>query len=114
MITAIIGSRHYDPNRVTLQFLAAHLPADTTEIVSGGACGIDVLAGRLAPAPGIPLREYTPDYGLFGSHAPLVRNFSIIEHADFVLAFWDYRSPGTRMVIRECLRRNKPLRITKI
>ena len=97
MITAIIGSRHYDPNRVTLQFLAAHLPADTTEIVSGG-----------------PLREYTPDYGLFGSHAPLVRNFSIIEHADFVLAFWDYRSPGTRMVIRECLRRNKPLRITKI
>ena len=39
MITAIIGSRHYDPNRVTLQFLAAHLPADTTEIVSGGQAG---------------------------------------------------------------------------
>lgn len=84
MKVAVIGSRD-----LQVRDLGAYLPPETTEIVSGGARGIDACARLYAEQHGLKLTEFLPDYTLFGRRAPLVRNDRIIDYSDHVLAFWD-------------------------
>lgn len=109
MKVAVIGSRN-----LTISNLEDYLPAETTEIVSGGARGIDACARAYAKAHGIPLREFLPDYVQYGRSAPLRRSLQIIEHADLVLAFWDGESRGTFHVIDNCKRLRVPCKVMRI
>ena len=97
MKVAVIGSRG-----LTVNDLGKYLPEDTTEIVSGGAKGIDTCARKYALTHNIKLTEFLPEYEKFGRIAPLKRNLQIIEYADIVLAFWDGKSRGTKYVIDNC------------
>ena len=97
MKVAIIGSRE-----LTVNNLGDYLPPDTTEIISGGARGIDTCARNYAISHGIKLTEFLPEYDKYGRSAPLKRNITIIEAADLVLAFWDGKSRGTKFVIDNC------------
>ncbi len=106
MRVAVIGSR-----TLHLENLSDYLPDETTEIVSGGAKGIDHDAKNYALQNDIVLTEFLPDYQRYGRSAPLKRNIQIIEYADIVLAFWDGKSHGTKFVIDQCQRKNIPLRI---
>ncbi len=109
MKIAIIGSRG-----LILDDLGQYLPPDCTEIVSGGARGVDMGARYYAKAHGIALKEFLPDYTTFGHQAPLVRNRQIVDYADEVYAFWDGCSRGTRYVIDYAKRTGKPLRIFRV
>lgn len=106
MKVAVVGSRTISGVK-----LEKYLPEDTTEIISGGACGVDACAKRYAVLHDIKYTEYTPEYERYGRAAPLKRNLLIIENADIVLAFWDGKSRGTKYVIDECRKRNKDLRL---
>lgn len=97
MKVAVIGSRGLIVND-----LGKYLPEDTTEIISGGAYGVDTCAREYALAHGIKLTEYLPEYDKNGRKAPLKRNITIIKNADIVLAFWDGTSRGTKFVIDNC------------
>ncbi len=102
MKVAIIGSRSI--KKIDLEI---YIPKDVTEIVSGGAIGIDRLARNYAIKNKIKLTEFLPDYDNFGRVAPLKRNIEIIEQADLVIAFWDGKSKGTQFVIENCLKTGK-------
>lgn len=106
MKVAVIGSRglHVD-------HLEDYLPEGVTEIVSGGARGIDACAKDYALRHGLKLTEFLPEYEKYGRGAPLRRNITIIEYADLVLAFWDGRSRGTKYVIDNCKKRNIPVAV---
>ncbi len=104
MKVAVIGSRG-----LRVDHLEDYLPEDVTEIVSGGARGIDTCAREYAMAHGLKLTEFLPEYEKYGRSAPLRRNITIIEHADLVLAFWDGSSRGTKYVIDNCKKRNVPV-----
>lgn len=106
MRVAIIGSR-----TVTIENLEVFLPPNTTEILSGGAIGVDTCAAIYAKTHGLPLCEYLPDYASFGKSAPLHRNIRIVEQADLVIAFWDGKSGGTRFTIEHCRSRKIPLKL---
>ncbi len=82
MKVAVIGSRG-----LTIPNLSVYLPADTTEVISGGAKGVDASARAYALNNGIKLTEYLPNYSKYGKAAPLIRNIQIIESAEIVLAF---------------------------
>ena len=97
MKVAVVGSRG-----LTVSNLEKYLPDGVTEIVSGGAKGIDTCAREYAITNGIKLTEYLPEYKKYGRSAPLKRNITIIEYADLVLAFWDGTSRGTKYVIDNC------------
>ena len=97
MKVAVIGSRG-----LTVNNLGKYLPEDTTEIVSGGAKGIDTCARDYALLHDIKLTEFLPEYNKYGRGAPLKRNLQIIEYADVVIAFWDGKSRGTKYVIDNC------------
>ena len=102
MRVAVIGSRG-----LQVRGLGEYLPKETTEIVSGGAKGIDACAREYALRHGLKLTEYRR----YGRGAPLKRNITIIENADLVLAFWDGSSKGTKYVIENCKKRNIPVQV---
>lgn len=106
MKAAVIGSRG-----LTIDNLGEYLPKGTTEIISGGAKGIDTCAREYATAHGIKLTEFLPEYEKYGKGAPLKRNITIIEAADVVIAFWDGKSRGTKFVIEKCRKVGKEIKI---
>lgn len=106
MKIAVIGSRNLKVNN-----LEKYLPENTTEIVSGGARGIDTSAKEYAEKHNIKLTEFLPEYEKYGRGAPLRRNLQIIGYADEVLAFWDGTSRGTKYVIDNCKKQNKKVTV---
>ena len=109
MKVAVIGSRSLYVND-----LENYLPKETTEIVSGGAMGIDKCARNYAVENNLKLTEFLPEYEKYGRRAPLVRNLQIIDYADRVIAFWDGESHGTKFVIENCKRLNKSVMVYRI
>ncbi len=109
MKVAVIGSRSLVVNN-----LEKYLPPETTEIVSGGAKGIDSCAEKFANNNGLPIKVFLPQYEKFGRSAPLKRNISIIDYSDTVLAFWDGKSRGTKYVIDKCKEKGKEVRVISI
>ena len=106
MKVAVIGSRG-----LSVSDLIRYLPENTTEIVSGGAKGVDTSAREYALSHGIKLTEFLPEYTRFGRSAPLKRNITIIEYSDIVLAFWDGKSRGTKYVIDNCRKLGVEVRV---
>ena len=102
MKIAIIGSRNLKVNN-----LGEYLPIGVTEIVSGGAKGIDTCAKIYALKNNIKLTEFLPDYDNYGRSAPIRRNVEIINYADVIVAFWDGTSHGTKFVIDNAKKRGK-------
>ena len=108
MKIAVVGSRG-----IIVNDLEKYLPEGVTEIISGGAKGVDASARDYALSHGIKLTEFLPDYRRYGRGAPLKRNISIIENADMVIAFWDGKSHGTKFVIDKCREMRVDLKIIK-
>lgn len=109
MKIAVVGSRKAPPDAAVR--ILKQLPPQITEMISGGADGIDTAAQEVARTLGIPMRIIAPDYEQYGRQAPLVRNREIIACADEVLAFWNGSSKGTQYVIAECIKQGKPVRV---
>lgn len=97
MRIGIVGSR-----TLTLTNLETYLPEQVTEIVSGGARGVDTCAKEYAIAHNLKYTEFVPEYSRYGRGAPLKRNQQIVEYADMVIAFWDGKSKGTKYTVDYC------------
>ena len=106
MKIAIIGSRG-----LNVTDFSPYLPENTTEIISGGARGIDTCVRNYAKKHGIKITEFLPDYDQYGISAPHLRNDRIIEYSDYVIAFWDRKSRGTKSVIDKCRAIGKPITV---
>lgn len=106
MKVAVIGSRS-----LNITNLQDYLPEGVTEIVSGGAKGVDNCAKEYAHSTGLKLTEFLPQYTLYGRGAPLKRNIQIVDYADLVIAFWDGQSRGTKHVIEICKQKGIEIKI---
>ena len=103
MKLAVIGSRKLKNIRID-----AYISEEVSEIVSGGAVGVDSSAAEYAKEAGLKLTEFLPDYERYGRGAPIVRNKTIVDYADKVIAFWDGESRGTLSVIKYAEKCKKP------
>ncbi|CAB4134146.1 Mycobacteriophage D29, Gp61 [uncultured Caudovirales phage] len=100
MRLAIIGSRDFTDYAVLHDTVIDLINEPITAIISGGARGADSLAKQFADEYSIPLFEHLPDYARYGRfRAPNLRNITIIDNCDYVIAFWNGTSPGTRNAI---------------
>ena len=106
MKVAIVGSRN-----LIVPNLKPYLPQNITEIVSGGASGIDACAREYARQNGWKLTEFLPNYQRYGRAASLRCNLQIIDYADEVIAFWDGQSKGTEFMITQCRKRGKKITV---
>ena len=112
MRIAIVGSRNIrDKEEYWYKKICENIPRNCTEIVSGGAEGIDALARRYAEEHGLLLKEFLPEYGRYGKSAAYIRNADIVGYAHMVLAFWDGKSKGTADTVMKCYQLNKPVEI---
>ena len=73
MKVAVVGSRN-----LRVDDLGKYLPDGVTEIVSGGARGVDTSAREYALAHDIKLTEFLPEYDKYGRSAPLPRLITVI------------------------------------
>lgn len=105
MKLAIIGSRGLWVD------VAPYLPPGVTEILSGGARGIDRCAEACARRLGLPLRVFLPDYEHYGRGATHRRNRQMAEACDSLLAIWDGQSRGTQSTIQHARRLGRPVRV---
>lgn len=102
MKVAVIGSRG-----ILLDNLNGYMPEGVSEIVSGGARGVDSCAAKYAKQYNMKITEFLPNYQLFGRVAPIKRNEQIVDYADMVVALWDGVSRGTKSVIDMCSKKGK-------
>ena len=106
MKIAIVGSRG-----ITEINIGEHIPSDCVELISGGAKGVDSCVREYALESGIALTEILPEYSKYGRAAPLLRNKTIVDMADRVIALWDGASKGTKWVIDYCKRVEKECKL---
>lgn len=94
---AIVGSRDFPDCNIVRRYIES-LPIDT-EIVSGGARGVDAWAERIAKERGMPCTVFPADWNKLGKQAGFIRNTQIVNYADRIVAFWDGHSRGTQHTI---------------
>lgn len=117
---AIIGSRNvknrFEVFESILNELKIFLPVQYWPdlIITGGAKGVDTLAEGVAERLKIKTEAIRPDYANFGKAAPIIRNKEIINRADYVLAFWNGQSRGTKMGIDYARSKNKHVKVIPI
>ena len=70
-----------------------------TELVEGGAQGVDSLAKIWAADIGLLITEFKADWKIYGRGAGTIRNQKMAEYADALIAVWDGESRGTKNMI---------------
>lgn len=125
MKVGIVGGREfndYDLVKITMH----RLYPDATVIVSGGARGADSLGKQYADDHGLIAEIYDADWptltpgcrvGInrsgkqYNKDAGHIRNTTIVENSDAIVAFWDGNSPGTRDTVKKIRATGKPLHV---
>lgn len=82
-----------------------------TELVSGGAVGVDTCAERWANENGVTIRRFPADWKQYGNAAGPIRNIAMAKYADGLLAYWDGRSVGTKNMIEKAAFRGLAIRL---
>ena len=108
MIICICGSRGFQDYQQLCAVLAI---GHFDKIISGGAAGADKLGERYAKEHGIALEVIKPEWGKYGKSAGMKRNMLMADMADYVFAFWDGKSPGTKGMIDYCKRKHKAIEV---
>lgn len=114
MKVVIAGSRDIRDAKLVHDFIDRS-PFKITEVVSGGAAGVDRLGEVWAKDHNVPVKQFTPKYhALNPLVAPLLRNIDMAEYADALLAVWKDKSNGTHHMIEQMDKRNKPYRVIEL
>jgi len=109
MRIAVVGSRRY-PNMEEVAQFVFEQPRDTV-IISGGAAGVDTVAIHEARRLRMPYEVYPADWSRHGRRAGAIRNRTIVEKAEEIVAFWDGKSAGTEITILLARKYEKPVRV---
>ncbi len=81
-----------------------------SEIVSGGANGVDFMGEKWARDHHIPVKLYPAQWGKHGKAAGPIRNKEMAFYADELVAIWS-GSPGTANMIGHMRKLGKPVHI---
>ena len=106
MRVIIAGSRDIT-SYAAVQFAVKDSGFNITEVVSGGARGVDRLGERYAEDNNIPIQLFLPDWNRDGIGAGFIRNTQMAAYADALIAIWDGVSKGTKHMIKTMERENK-------
>ena len=68
-------------------------------VISGHCSGVDMMGERYAKERNLGLEIFPADWKRYGRAAGPVRNKQMVEACDSVIAFWDYKSKGTKSLI---------------
>lgn len=83
-------------------------------ILSGHCSGVDKMAERYAEENRYKLEVYPAQWEKYGKSAGPKRNEIMVKNSNAVIAFWDYKSRGTKNLITLSKKYSKPIRIIDI
>jgi hypothetical protein len=101
MKVIIAGSRDID-NYDAVKSAIKLSEYDITEIVCGEARGVDSLGRKWAMENNIPIASFpitSQDWDTYGRSAGHIRNRTMGDYADALIAIWDGKSRGTKGMI---------------
>ena len=113
MKVIIAGSRSIT-DMGTVKLAIECCPFSITEVVSGGAKGVDLLGEEYAMGENIPIKVFKPlwkdleasgavvksnSYGKYNARAGHDRNEQMGDYADALIAVWDGHSKGAKHMI---------------
>jgi hypothetical protein len=70
-----------------------------TTVLSGNARGADILGEMWAKNNSIPCELYPAEWDIHGKSAGYIRNSTMAENAEALIALWDGESRGTKHMI---------------
>lgn len=106
----IAGSRDINDQSIVAKAINSS-PYTITEIVSGAARGVDTSAEVYANMSNLPLKKFPADWDKYGKPAGAIRNKQMADYADGLIAVWDGKSPGTRIMIQMMNKASKPVHL---
>ena len=77
-----------------------------TEVISGGASGVDKLGIDWANANGKPVKVFLPDWKTYSKAAGPIRNGIMADNADALIIVWDGKSRGSASMIEKASAKN--------
>ena len=103
MKITIGGCRDYSDYSQFKEFVDEYIEQLNTEeiiIISGHCSGVDMMAERYAEEKGLKTEIFPADWKRYGRAAGPVRNKTMVDNCDRVIAFWDNKSRGTASLIK--------------
>jgi len=92
----------------------AFFKAQPTEIVSGGAAGVDTLGEAWARQHGFSVKRFPAQWAKYGKAAGPKRNEEMAAYADALIAVWNGMSRGTSNMICNARARGLPVFIAHV
>lgn len=99
MKVIIAGSRKLGMPHLLAALRAVPSDFEITEIISGGASGIDKAGEEFAQEHKIPLKIFYAEWNKYGKSAGYKRNTQMADYAEALIAVWDGSSRGTKHMI---------------
>lgn len=107
MRVIVAGGRNFRDYNLLCNILDDfHKENKIDEVVCGGARGADSLGEQWAKEHNIPVKYFPADWDTYGLAAGPIRNQAMAEYGDYLIAFWDGKSRGTKGMIY-CMKRMK-------
>lgn len=110
MKVIIAGSR-YVKNFAAVEKAIADSGFEITEVVSGGAVGVDAMGEWWAHEHSKPLRVFPANWSKYGVAAGPIRNQEMAAYGEALIAVWDGQSRGTKNMIDTAKARGLPVHI---
>lgn len=116
----IAGSRHFLDWKVYGELVKMRIERSTgqdrdhfinkaTEIVSGGASGVDTAGENYGEFYDIPVKVFSAEWRKYGNRAGPIRNNKMAAYADALLLIWDGESKGSSHMKQAMLALGKPV-----
>jgi hypothetical protein len=106
----IAGGRDISPD---LGFIHSSIKmlgiTNITEVVCGGATGVDTEGAHWASHMEVPVKYFRADWEQFGKQAGPIRNIQMAEYGDVLLLIWDGESRGSYSMKTEMEKVGKPI-----
>ena len=94
MKVIIAGGRHITDTAVVVKAIEDS-GFDITEVVQGGATGVDKIAKDYATIKNLPCKEFKAEWDYYGKSAGCIRNSIMSKYADALILVWDGQSRGS-------------------
>lgn len=96
MKTIIAGSRHINSKQIVQDAIdSCPWRDEISEVVCGGANGVDRQGSWWAERNHIAIKDFPADWKTYGKSAGPIRNHQMAQYADALILVWDGTSKGS-------------------